>query len=127
MSAMPYAKKSDKEENHKRYMREVWYPRNKKKHIGYISNIKKKIVNFVVDYKKRSQCLDCGLKGIQYPEVLDFDHVHGNKEFNISEFRGYTSGFNKVKEEIGKCEIVCANCHRIRTAKRKKLKNIEIH
>jgi len=73
-------------------------PKNKKKHIGYISNIKRKIVNYVLDYKKRSECLDCGLKGTQYPEVLDFDHINNDKEFNISEFRRHTSGFNKGKK-----------------------------
>ena len=118
---MPYKDVNKKREHHKKYMREVWYPKNKKKHIGYITNIKKKIGKYVLDYKKRSKCFDCGVKGDKYPEVLDFDHVNGNKEFNISEFRLHTSGFNKVKKEIRKCEIVCANCHRIRTANRKRL------
>ena len=118
---MPYLDKIQKKENHKKYMREVWYPKNKKKHISYINNIKRKIVNYILDYKKRSECLDCGLRGAEYPEVLDFDHINNDKEFNISEFRHHTSGFNKVKKEIGKCEIVCANCHRIRTANRKRL------
>lgn len=122
MSPMPYKNEERKKENHKRYMREVWYPKNKKKHIGYINNIKKKIVNYIIDYKKRSKCLDCGLSGARCPEVLDFDHVNNDKKFNVSEFRHYTSGFNKVKKEISKCEIVCANCHRIRTMERKKLK-----
>jgi len=117
---MPYKDLSKKREQHRKYMREVWYPKNKKKHIGYIDNIKKKIVGYIIDYKKNSKCLDCGFNGAQYPEVLDFDHINDNKEFNISEFRHYTSGFNKVKNEISKCEIVCANCHRIRTAKRKR-------
>jgi hypothetical protein len=127
MSPMPYLSKIKKRENHKKYMREVWYPKNKKKHISYIRNIKRRITDYIVDYKKRSKCLDCGLTGAQYPEVLDFDHMNDDKKFNISEFRRHTSGFNIVKKEINKCEIVCANCHRIRTAKRKKLKNIEIH
>jgi hypothetical protein len=120
MSTMPYADKTKKRENHKKYMREIWYPKNKKKHIGYINNIKRKIIDYVSNYKKGSKCLDCGFTGDQYPEVLDFDHVNGDKEFNISEFRRHTSGFNKVKKEINKCEIVCANCHRIRTTKRRR-------
>jgi len=121
MSIMPYLDKAKKKENHRRYMREIWYPKNKKKHISYINNIKKKIGSYVLDFKKRSKCFDCGIKGDRYPEVLDFDHVNGDKKFNISEFRKYTSGFNKVKKEISKCEVVCANCHRIRTADRKRL------
>jgi hypothetical protein len=116
---MPYKDQAQKKENHKKYMREVWYPLNKVKHIGYISNIKKRITSFVLEFKKKGSCMDCGLKGKECPEVLDFDHLK-DKKFNISEFKQSTSGFLKVKEEIGKCELVCANCHRIRTVKRKR-------
>jgi hypothetical protein len=103
-------------------MREVWYPKNKKKHISYVSNMKRKINDFVLNYKKNSKCVDCGFLGRKHPEVLEFDHINNNKEFNVSEFRYLTSSINKVKREIGKCEVVCANCHRIRTAKRRKSK-----
>lgn len=126
MIPMPYVNKKEKMENHKKYMREVWYPQNRKKHIGYVNNVKKKISNFILHYKKGSKCLDCGFEGIKYPEVLDFDHINDSKKFNISEFKRHTLGFNVVKKEIEKCEIVCSNCHRIRTAKRKRLKDIEI-
>lgn len=117
---MPYKNYQKKKENHRKYMREVWYPANRAKHIKYISNIQKKIKTFVYNYKKIGFCADCGLSGVNYPEVLDFDH-RGDKKFNISEFRRVTSGFNKVKEEINKCDLVCSNCHRIRTVERRKL------
>jgi hypothetical protein len=115
---MPYKDKRKKQENHKRYMKEVWYPLNRSKHVGYISSIKKRIREFIVGIKRNGCCKDCGFSGKDYPEVLDFDHIK-DKKFNISGFKKYTSGFLKVKEEIDKCELVCANCHRIRTAKRK--------
>ena len=115
---MPYNDQNKKKENHRKYMREVWYPLNRVKHIGYISNIKKRIRGFVLEFKKKGSCADCGLKGKEYPEVLDFDHLR-DKKFNISAFKRSTSGFLKVKEEMSKCELVCANCHRIRTVKRK--------
>ena len=115
---MPYKDKAKKKENHKRYMREVWYPLNRVKHIGYISDIKKKIRAYVIGYKKKGSCADCGFIGREYPEVLDFDHLR-DKKFNISAFKRVTSGFVKVKEEMEKCDLVCANCHRIRTVRRK--------
>lgn len=120
MRFMPYKDKNKKREHHKKYMREVWYPKNRKKHIKYVSNVKKKIFNFILNCKKNGKCSDCGLSGNNYPEVLEFDHINKDKEFNISEFNFLTSSINKVKKEINKCELVCANCHRIRTAKRKK-------
>ncbi len=115
---MPYKDKNKRRENHKKYMKEVWYPLNKSKHIKYVSNIKDKISKFILEFKKNGVCLDCGFIGRDFPEVLEFDHLR-SKNFNISEYRYFTSGINKVKEEIDKCELVCANCHRVRTVKRR--------
>lgn len=117
---MPYKDPIDKKDNHKKYMREVWYPKNKKKHIGYQSNLKKKIFEFVKDFKRKSKCFDCNFLGKIYPEVLDFDHVKGVKKFELSSFHNHTNSMKRVREEINKCEIVCANCHRIRTLLRRK-------
>ncbi len=123
---MPYKDINKRREHHKKYMREIWYPLNRIKHIQYITNIKKRISKFVLDYKINGKCYDCGLRGVDYPEVLEFDHLR-DKEFNVSEYSYTTSSINKVKKEISKCDLVCANCHRIRTAKRKRLKKIENH
>lgn len=115
---MPYKDKTKKSEHHKAYMRDVWYPKNKDKQISYVNKTKKKISLWVLNYKKDSKCSDCGLTGEKHPEVLDFDHTGKDKEFNVSEFRFLTSSINKVKKEIEKCDVVCSNCHRIRTSRR---------
>ncbi len=44
---------------------------------------------------------------------MDFDHVRGKKLFNIANGRYRT--WKSVIIEIAKCDLVCANCHRIRT------------
>ena len=49
---MPYKDKNKRRENHKKYMKEVWYPLNKSKHIKYVSNIKDKISKFILEFKK---------------------------------------------------------------------------
>lgn len=116
---MPYKDINKKREQHKKYMREVWYPKNKSKHIRYQTEIKKRINAFTVELKRKSKCFDCGFLGSKYPNVLDFDHIRGLKKFNVSEFKRHTNSLRRVQEEIEKCEIVCANCHRIRTVKRK--------
>ena len=66
------------------------------------------------EIKVKSGCLDCGENN---PIVLDFDHIH-NKKYNVS--RMIHDGFSwaAIKKEIAKCEVVCANCHRIRTHNR---------
>ncbi len=63
---------------------------------------------------KNKPCADCQ---ISYPPyVMDFDHLNAEqKEFNISAMRRSRMAFGKIMAEIAKCEVVCANCHRIRT------------
>jgi hypothetical protein len=93
--------------------RKSWYKKNRKKHIQIANKTKEKIANAIRN-AKNVPCMDCG---IQYPYyVMDFDHVKGPKKFNLH--KGTRSGMNKVLQEIAKCEIVCANCHRQRTHSR---------
>lgn len=62
--------------------------------------------------------MDCGLHP-EYLAVLEFDHRPNEvKSFNISS-RMYSGKIEDLIAEIEKCDIVCANCHRIRTTKRK--------
>ncbi len=75
-----------------------------------------KIVLFVFEYKKTHPCVDCGEDD---PIVLEFDHlIQKNKEFNIAD--GCHGGFSlkKIINEINKCDVVCANCHKRRTFER---------
>lgn len=69
---------------------------------------------FLVDYLRRHPCVDCGESDIV---VLEFDHLR-DKRAVVGDL--VTSGYSleKVKREIDKCEVVCANCHRRRTAGR---------
>ncbi len=70
--------------------------------------------------KISSGCIDCGYNG--YPEVLDFDHVRGTKEFSIGSLVHSRTKEDTLRE-ITKCDIVCANCHRLRTVKRREEQN----
>ena len=73
-----------------------------------------------------SFCMDCG---IDDPRVLEFDHRPGvEKIFNISKaVSGSTRSWALIKKEIDKCDIVCANCHRIRTQVRGGFKRNSSH
>lgn len=64
-----------------------------------------------LDWRKDVPCMDCG--GRFPPCAMDFDHVRGEKSFAIS--AAGTRSHEAVKAEIRKCDIVCSNCHRIRT------------
>ena len=60
-------------------------------------------------------CADCG--GTFHPCAMDFDHVRGEKVVNLSLIARYSSAAALVSE-VKKCDLVCSNCHRIRTAQR---------
>lgn len=68
-------------------------------------------------FKLAAGCADCGLRHKE-SSVYDFDHVRGRKLFNVGGFSSRT--LKQVKAEIKKCDVVCANCHRVRTADRKR-------
>jgi hypothetical protein len=66
-----------------------------------------------VETIKAEPCTDCG---VCYPPcVMDFDHVRGKKSANISRMLSRDVGGNAIADEIAKCDLVCSNCHRIRT------------
>ena len=71
---------------------------------------------FVKSIKEISECIDCGEKN---PLVLDFDHVKGDKVLAISDMANRAYGIESISEEMDKCEVRCANCHRIITNERK--------
>lgn len=69
----------------------------------------------LIKYLKDHHCIDCGESDIR---VLDFDHVRGEKSFNIGNaISGSHRSWKKILEEISKCDVRCSNCHRKKTAK----------
>lgn len=69
---------------------------------------------FLAKQKLASGCKDCGYRA--HAAALDFDHVRGVKSFSLAS-RPWWS-IKRLTEEAEKCEVVCANCHRIRTFER---------
>ena len=76
---------------------------------------------FINSYKEERGCHDCrkaNLNGDHPYYVLDADHVRGEKKNEISKM-AKTSSKEEIIEELAKCDIVCANHHRIRTRNRR--------
>lgn len=84
---------------------------NKSRKIELQSQRKKSIKKKVQEYLKVHPCVDCGNSDIR---VLEFDHVRGQKENTISDAIKNGHSWTRVESEIEKCEVRCANCHRIR-------------
>lgn len=57
--------------------------------------------------------MDCGGRFPAF--IMDFDHVRGIKIADVSRFRCGRLAWSRLQAEVEKCEVVCANCHRVRT------------
>src|SRR5436190_7769531 len=72
------------------------------------------IQQHLVEYLSNHPCVDCGETDIV---VLEFDHV-GEKLANISTLANGGRSWKRILAEIDKCEVRCANCHRLKTLER---------
>ena|SRR5208282_5118053 len=95
-----------------------YYQANKRKSHDKRNEYRKKqrLLNkkFVWDYLKEHPCVDCGETD---PVVLEFDHVNGTKSYNIGNMKAQGYSLLALTDEINKCMIRCANCHKRKTAK----------
>lgn len=73
----------------------------------------------IINEAKNVPCADCKKT---YPfYIMEFDHVEGKKEINISEIASHKHWSEEhIRKEIAKCEVVCSNCHQERTYQRNK-------
>jgi hypothetical protein len=70
------------------------------------------------------KCVDCGIKDAR---VLEFDHLpEYEKKFEIARaVAGSTRSWELILSEINKCEVICSNCHKIRTMTRGNFKRFK--
>ena len=97
-------------------MDQIFYHLNKDSKVNVSSKFRKEHaseLDAVQIFKERNGCSDC-LK--DYPHyVLEFDHLPGFKKFGQVSHILKKYGPDKAWEEIAKCDVVCSNCHKIRT------------
>lgn len=62
-------------------------------------------------------CSDCGWNA--WARGMDWDHVAGEKVAAVSQLIARNRPWSEVEREMALCEVVCVNCHRIRTAERR--------
>lgn len=90
--------------------------RYKKRAATRNNQIKNEIRSFI-RCKKDKPCQDCGVKYPYY--VMDFDHRPDEiKVFNLAKSTSRFMDLQSIANEIEKCDLVCSNCHRIRTHNR---------
>lgn len=77
--------------------------------IKAVQKRRKKIREMAIEYLG-GRCSRCGYDRCM--EALEIHHLESShKDFGISD-KGYTRSWNRVQEELEKCELLCANCHR---------------
>ena len=98
--------------------KEEHYQANKQRYVDQARQRKQALARqrtaFLLGYFTAHPCTDCGEED---PVVLEFDHLR-DKLKNISAMANSSQPWEKILSEIAKCEVVCANCHRRRTARR---------
>ena len=99
-------------ECNKGYQREH-YLNNKPKYIKKARDYKENIISKLRDLKSLNPCKNCD--NYFHFCQMDFDHITNDKSFNISKAAWYGKSWQAILKEIEKCELVCANCHRLRT------------
>lgn len=93
------------------------YAANRQRYIDQARERKRVVAHerylFLIDFFREHPCVDCGETD---PMVLEFDHL-GDKQFGIG--TGFAErNWQTILADIDKCEVVCSNCHRRRTARR---------
>lgn len=93
----------------------AYYAANRESEIARVRTRQRRTSEFLRNLK-RVPCADCGQRFD--PVQMHFDHRDPRqKSFNLAAGRALLKNREQLLAEIAKCEIVCANCHRLRTRK----------
>lgn len=94
----------------------TWYVDNIDTHKAAVAvnkSIRRAELLGIIRTAKDVPCADCGHKYEYY--CMDFDHVRGKKKFDLSKAVRLSVSLESLYEEMAKCDVVCAICHRKRT------------
>jgi hypothetical protein len=106
---MPYKNNAQQREySHNHYLA------NKKRYLESNDRRRQLLKTFVRELKQKTPCKDCGLNYPHY--VMEFDHLFDKEDL----IKYFVNNNNKrgLEAELKRCEVVCSNCHRIRTHER---------
>jgi hypothetical protein len=98
------------------------YLRTAKHHSAVRSRRRAALIVWSQTLKEGRPCADCG--GVFHPIAMQWDHVGTDKKINVADAvkRGWSKA--RILAEIAKCELVCSNCHAIRTWQRRRERDV---
>lgn len=113
-----FNKKGNGYQSQCRSCQRAWYkdyyhnvPKEKERLLKKNAEIRLILRNKIQEIKESNPCADCGNYFPYY--VMDFDHQR-DKQYSVANMVSLGS-WELIEKEILKCELVCSNCHRIRT------------
>ena len=106
---MPYVDPEKKRLYDQKWNKE-FYRKNRKSEIARVAKRKQGLRDWLDEHKLKLACEVCGEN---HPACLDFHHRDSKqKDFSVGNIKGHGWGRERVLQEINKCMVVCANCHR---------------
>ena len=103
---------SERWKEYQRTYHRSWHQRNREKRLTKVYERKAAIHEYIQDIKNQLYCADCGER---HPAVLQFHHLNSeDKAFSIGKAVNRGFSLDRIKKEMQKCVVLCANCHAIR-------------
>lgn len=100
---------SEKWKEYQRTYHRSWHQRHKEKRLAKVYARRAAIREYIQSLKNQLYCADCGE---QHPATLQFHHRNSeDKTFAIGKAVNRGFSLDRIKKEIGKCIVLCANCH----------------
>jgi hypothetical protein len=100
---------SEEWKEYQRNYQHSWHQRNKEKRLARMYERKAAIYEHIQGIKDQLRCADCGE---QHPATLQFHHLNSeHKAFTIGDAVNRGFSLDRIKKEIEKCIVLCANCH----------------
>lgn len=104
-----------KDEAERKKYQADYYQRNKEAYAVAAKARRKARNDYVIKLKSENPCVDCG-KFYHYCQ-MQYDHIGTDKVTEVSKLVK-NGTIDKIQAEIDKCELVCANCHALRSWQR---------
>tara|TARA_Y100001963_G_C6510878_1_gene322074 strand:+ start:152 stop:538 length:387 start_codon:yes stop_codon:yes gene_type:complete len=109
---MPFKDPEKRREYNRRYQKE-YYRKNIIEMRQKVKDRKREIRKWFDDYKRQFSCEVCGFSGAECSWSLEFHHRDPSEKDNIIAYMvGNAYSKKRIKEEIEKCAVLCANHHR---------------
>tara|TARA_R110001592_G_scaffold70015_5_gene214748 strand:+ start:5239 stop:5763 length:525 start_codon:yes stop_codon:yes gene_type:complete len=104
-----------KRKDYQKKYQQGWYAQNGTSRREQVRNRRRALKQRFRDYKRTLSCEECGLSGEESPWALDFHHHEAGREEKVTSVSHLVSGgygWEKIMDEVSKCTVICANCHR---------------